>query len=82
MTDGDGRHGEDGDEIFDLPVRRDEFASRENDHAGDTEQGERHAKLEFLEHFGDFDEEVGEFSFLGGGAPCHIDLEHMREESG
>lgn len=82
MTDGDGGHGEDGDEIFDLPVRRDESALAENDHAGDAEQGEGHAEFEFLQHFGHFDEEVGELGFFGRGAPRHVNFEHVGQKSG
>ncbi len=75
---GDSRHGQDSDEVFNLPVRRDERARGENNHAGDTDEGEGHAELELLEHFRDFDEEVGEFGFFGRGAPGHVDFEHVR----
>ena len=82
MATGDGRHRQDSHEIFDLPVRRDERAASEDDHAGDTEQGEGHAELELLEHFGHFDEEIGELGFFGGGTPGHVDFEHVGEERG
>jgi len=31
-------------------------------------------------HFGNFNEEVGEFDFFGGGAPRHVNAEHVAEE--
>ena len=80
MTNRNGRHGQNRHEILNLPIRRDEIARRKHDHARQTEHGEEHAELEFLEHFGHLDEEVGELGFFGGGAPGHVDLEHVREE--
>lgn len=80
MTRRDGRHGQDGDEITNLPVRWDEVCRGEEDHADDADQGEEHAELELLEHLGHLDEEVGEFGFLGRRPPRHVDLEHVGQE--
>ena len=81
MTARHRRHGQDGHEILDLPIRRDERRGGQDDHADDPDKGEKHAELELLEHLGHFDEEVGELSFLGGGAPGHVDFEHVCEKS-
>lgn len=80
MTRRDSRHGQDGDEIANLPVRRDEVGRGEKDHADDADGGEEHAELELLENFWHLDEEVGEFGFLGRRAPRHVDLEHVGQE--
>ena len=80
MTRRNRRHGQDCHEILDLPIRRDEAARREQDHPNDAHAREEHAEFEFLEHFGNFDEEVGEFGFFGGSAPCHVDFEHVGQE--
>ena len=77
----DRRHGQDGHEILDLPVVGHEWCNSEDDHSGDTDDGEQHGELELLEHLGHFNEEVGEFGFLGGGTPRHVDLEHVAQES-
>lgn len=77
MADRDSRHGQDSDEILNLPIGRDEIASCEDDHSDESDEGERHAELKFAEDFGDFDEEVGELGLFGGGAPGHVDFEHM-----
>ena len=82
MTNGHGRQGEDSHEILDLPVVWYEGCCGEHDHAHDAEEGKGEAELELLDDFRDFDKEVGEFGFLGGGAPGHVDFEHVGEESG
>jgi hypothetical protein len=80
MTRRHGGHGQNRDEILNLPVGRDEGTRGEDDHADDAEDGKGHAELEALEDFGNLDEEVGEFHFFRGGAPGHVDLEHVGEE--
>ena len=82
MTDRHRRHGQDGNEIRDLPAVRHEGCLGQDNHAGDTNKRKGKAEFELLNHFGHFDEEVGELGFLGRGAPGHVDFEHMREESG
>lgn len=82
MTDCHSCHGQDSDEIRDAPTVRNERGLGQDDHAGDTEERKGEAELEFLDDFGHFDEEVGEFGFFGRGAPGHIDFEHVREEGG
>lgn len=81
MTGGDSRHGENGDEILDLPVVRHERSNSKDDHTGDADNREKHGELEFLQHLGDFDEEVGEFGFLCCGSPSHVNLEHVAKQS-
>lgn len=82
MTRRDGGHGQNRDEILNLPVGWDEGTRGEDDHADDAKDGKGHAELEALENLGNLDEEVGEFHFFRGGAPGHIDLKHVGEESG
>jgi len=81
MRDRHCRHGQDGHEIGDLPVVGHEWCDGKDDHASYAEDGEDHGELELLEHFGHFNEEVGELGFLGGGSPCHVDLEHVCKKS-
>ena len=75
-------HGQDSDEIRNLPVVRHERRLCEHDHAGDPDKSKGKAELELLDDFGHFDEEVGEFGFLGRGTPSHVDFEHVRKEGG
>lgn len=75
-------HGQDGDEISDFPVVGDERADSKNDHTSNAEDTEGDRVLEALEDPGNFNEEVGELGFLGGGTPLHVVLEHVSEESG
>ena len=70
-------HGQDGNEVLDLPVGRDETSRGKDDHAEYAQDGKGHAELEALEHLGHLDEEVGEFHFLRGGTPRHVDFEHV-----
>ena len=74
-------HGQDGDEILDLPIGRNEGTGGEDDHADYAQDGKGHAELEALEDLGHFDEEVGEFHFFRGRTPGHVDFEHVGEES-
>lgn len=80
MADSHSCHGQNGHEILDLPIGWDECAVRKDDHSDDTGQRERHAVFKLLQNFGDFDEEVGKLGFLGGGAPSHVNFEHVREK--
>jgi len=73
----DRSHGQDGDKVLDLPAVRDERRSSQDDHAYNEEERDGEAVLEPLEHLGHLDEEVGEFGFLGRGAPLHVVLEHV-----
>jgi len=78
MTGSDRCHGENGDEICDLPIVGNERCYCEDDHSGDADEGERHREFELLQHLGNFNEEVTELGFLGSGTPCHVNLEHVR----
>lgn len=80
MASGDGSHGQDGDEIGNLPRIRHKGRQSEHDHARDTHEREGEAELELLDDLGHLDEEVGEFGFLGRRAPGHVDFEHVRQE--
>lgn len=80
MTSDDRSHGQDGNEILDLPIRGHEIGRSENDHADDADKREQHAPFEALQDFGDLDEEVGELGFFGRCAPGHVDLEHVSEQ--
>lgn len=55
---------------------------RQEDHAGNSCQCKKHAKLESLSDFRDFDKEIRGFYFFGGGAPSHVVAEHVREDGG
>jgi hypothetical protein len=67
-------------EIVDLPAIRHKAALCQGDHTDDSEQSKEDAELEPLDDFRDLDEEVAEFCFLAGGAPRHVDLEHVRQQ--
>ena len=69
MTEGDCCHGENGNEIRDLPVVWHEGCDSEDDHAGNTDDREEHRELESFQHLGHFNEEVGELDFLRRSAP-------------
>ena len=79
MTDANRRHGQNRDEVLDLPAVWDEAAASQNDHHDNAEEGSAHAELERLEHLGHFLEEVGRFGFFGGCAPGHVDFEHVSQ---
>ena len=81
MTARDRSHWQYGHEILDHPIRRNDLTRRrQEDHANDPDEGESDTELEFLEHLGHLDEEIGKLGFLGGGAPGHVDFEHVREQ--
>ena len=81
MTARDRSHGQYGHEILDHPIRRNDLARRrQKDHTDDTDNRKSDTELEFLEHLGHLDEEIGKLGFLGGGAPGHVDFEHVREQ--
>lgn len=48
MRNGDGGHGEDGNEIGDAPPDRDKGSDGHNDHANDEDDGEEHGEFELL----------------------------------
>ena len=50
------------------------------DHAADARHDEHVHPLEVLEDLGDLLEEIRGFGFLGGGAPLHVDAEHVSEQ--
>lgn len=49
MRDGNGGHGEDGDEVGDAPVEGNERRDGEDDHAGDEGEREEHREFELRE---------------------------------
>ena len=81
MADGHSRHGQDSNEVVDLPVVRHEIRSGEHDHRDNAKQRKCHAEFEALEHFRHLNEEVRELGLLGRGTPGHIDFEHVRQKS-
>lgn len=81
MTRAKRRHGQDSHDIIDAPSIRDKRSLGQDDDAGDTDGRESQRVLEGLEHAGDLDPEVGGFGFFARGAPCHVNLEHVCEES-
>lgn len=59
MRDGDGGHGEDGDEIRDAPLEGHEGSDGQDDHANNEDEGEDH----------------GEFELFIGVSKCHSETE-------
>ena len=82
VADSDGCHGKDCHKVRNHPVLWDERARRKNYHTGNADNRKDHAELELLEHFRNFDEEVRELGFFGGGTPSHVDFEHVSKKSG
>lgn len=80
MTSGHRRHGQNRDEIFDLPVRRNEGTRGKNNHANDTDQSECHTPFELGKDLGDLDKEIRKLGFLRSSTPCHVDFEHVSEQ--
>jgi hypothetical protein len=73
-------HGQDGDKIGDAPGIGHIAGGGQHHHAGDAKEGKADRVLELLDHLGHLDEEVGELGLLAGGAPAHVDLEHVGEQ--
>lgn len=70
-------HGNDRNDAGDPPAVRGK--ARKIDHAPYYWDHRGIHPLETLDNLGHFLEEVRVFFFLGGGAPRHLDLEHMRQ---
>lgn len=80
MTRTQHTQGEDGDKLLDIPTPGDELPFGHDDHADDARERKQDGVLEGPGHLRDLDEEVGEGDLLGGGAPGHVDGEHVAEE--
>ena len=80
MTRSHRGHGQDGDEILNLPVGWDEVAGGEDDHADYAKDGKGHAEFESLKDLRHLNKEVGEFHLFRSGAPGHVDFEHVGQE--
>jgi hypothetical protein len=65
---------------MDSPVVRDEATLGHDNHSRDSDDGKAHAEPKVLENLGYFNEEIREFQLFGGGAPRHVDLEHVGQE--
>ncbi len=80
MTPNQHSQRKDRDELVDVPTPRDELRSRHDDHNRNRQERQRNRVLERSRDFRDLDEEVRELDFLRGGAPGHVDAEHVAEE--
>lgn len=66
------------DEQPDLPKVRHEM--RQHDHHGGRREAEEQGPLELLQNLGHLLEEGGVLGLLGGGAPGHVDAEHVADD--
>ena len=81
MTNRNRCHRQDSNKICDMPAVRDEWRNGQNNHTSDTDNGKRNAKLEPLQHLRDLNKEIRELCFFRRSTPCHVDLEHVCEQS-
>ena len=80
MSEDQTRHWNDGLQLVDVPAIRDEIPYRQDDHTGHENYAKGKAEPEPPQGPWHLDEEIGEFECLRGGAPGHVDLEHVREQ--
>jgi hypothetical protein len=64
-----------------MPRERNGGHLPEDIHAGNHHARERHAEPELPQHLRHLDEEVREFQFFGRSALCHVNFEHLGEDS-
>ena len=78
VAEDDGGEGPDGDEDADLPEVGHEAG--EHDHHGGGAEDEDEGALELCQDLGHLLEEGGVLGLLGGGAPAHVDADHMADD--
>jgi len=63
------------DEVIDSPFPRQSYGA--HDHHCSASEAKYEGEFEALDETRDFNKKSGIFNFLGGGTPCHVDLEEM-----
>jgi hypothetical protein len=82
MTPPNHAHGVNRHKIRDLPAKWYEGTKRQDTNCHNTQKANRKTVFEALQYPWHFNEEVGEFSFLGRRAPLHVVFEHVCEQRG